>query len=176
MAQASSSHHTLSCGPGSILPSQHTRACAKARFWLFDNISMIPYVPMEKELPLLVKSKRFHRKDIWYVHCADAVTDAQPADYRKLGDSLTWKETLGLTALVAFNILLMLSAAFTGTVLFSMMILCPSITAELIDLAADSMYLRSAARPCILHSWDNWESRLMHYTMYKRKRSFRIHL
>jgi len=44
----------------------------------------------------------------------------------------------------------MLSAAFTGTVLFSMIILWPSLTAELIDLAADSMYFKSAARPCKL--------------------------
>ena len=60
---------------------------------------------------------------------------------------LTWNDTLGLTALVAFSILLMLSAAFTGTVLFSTIILCPSLTAELIERAADSIYFKSAARP-----------------------------
>ena len=60
----------------------------------------------------------------------------------------TWKETLGLTVHVAFSILLMLSAAFTGTVLFSITTLWPSDTAAPIERAAASIYLRSAALPC----------------------------
>jgi len=60
----------------------------------------------------------------------------------------TWKEAFGFTEELVLSILLMLSAAFTGTVLFSTTTLCPSVTAALIDLAADSTNLRSAALPC----------------------------